>query len=372
MKKIVIIHFNPLELYPPIQNILLTASGFPGNNTVYVFTTTSVNKELKRFKSPSSNIHIIRVSKSGAGMTALIRYWNFICFYMGSLIYLLIKRPSRIMYFETLSSFPVWAYKKIFKGKAEIFIHYHEYTSAEEYVKQPKLLKFFHQNEKYLYPSAKWVSHTNSYRMEKFEADMQPVLINNKKILPNYPPQQWCVAPKKNIENPARIVYVGALSMQTMFTREFANWVASMKGRVTWDIYSYNAEDEAIQFLKSLNSPFINLKGGVDYDRLPEVVKNYDVGVVLYTGHLDNYIYNAPNKLFEYLACGLDVWFPSVMKGSLPYVTTHSYPKVIALDFLKLGDVDANKILDRTGYELQPTSFFCEDVLKGLNEALFQ
>jgi hypothetical protein len=29
----------------------------------------------------------------------------------------------------------------------------------------------------------------------------------------------------------------------------------------------------------------------------------------LYKGHIPNYIYNVPNKVYEYLACGLQVWY---------------------------------------------------------------
>ena len=36
---------------------------------------------------------------------------------------------------------------------------------------------------------------------------------------------------------------------------------------------------------------------------------DYHIGLTLYNGHIPNFVYNVPNKVFEYLACGLDVWY---------------------------------------------------------------
>ena len=130
--------------------------------------------------------------------------------------------------------------------------------------------------------------------------------------------------------------------------------------------------DSARNYIDTLNSMFIEVKPGLPYDELPRIIKNYTVGVVLYNGHIPNYIYNAPNKLFEYLACGLDVWLPQTMIGSLPYVTQNSYPKVTALDFTTLPEFDLYSGIDRTGLHFKPTTFFCEDVLIEITKLLFK
>ena len=367
MENIFIIHFNPIELYPPVQNLLNYAAKHSGKK-LFVLTNKSLNKAHEDFEPASGNIRIIRLAKSGPGMNAISRYLNFILFYVGSFLWLLFKIPSRVMYFETLSSFPAFLYKKI-RGKAvSIFVHYHEYSATEEYANGTKLLKFFHRLEKHLYPQVAWLSHTNSYRMEQFVKDIAPVEIPIKKILPNYPPQSWATPARAVIKEPVRIVYVGALSLHTMFTGEFANWVMEQKGKVIWDIYSYNTRQNARDYLSSLNCKFIQLKEGIPYNKLPQTLQHYDVGVVLYTGHILNYVYNAPNKLFEYLACGLDVWFPAVMKGSIPYINTHNYPKVIALDFTKLQELNLPLTLERLNHTENKNNFFCENVLTELGD----
>ena len=321
MKKIVVIHFNPLELYPPVQNFLHYAGNHFFATSISVLTTATTNTAFHEFQSPSSNIRIVRLGRSGLKMPALRRYANFIVFYLGCLWHLVKKKPSGILYYETLSSLPAFLYKKMCKKSVEIFIHYHEYTSKEEYAGGTKLLKFFHYLEKLLYPAAQWVSHTNKYRMEYFEKDIFPGVIPVKKILPNYPPRSWFFPPKGAIQKPVKIVYVGALSMHTMYTEEFVDWVIQQNGNVTWDIYTTNIKEKAKIFFDKLQSDFITLKEGVNYDELPLILKNYDVGVILYQGIIANHIFSAPNKLFEYLACGLDVWFPLTLKGSFSYIT---------------------------------------------------
>ena len=102
------------------------------------------------------------------------------------------------------------------------------------------------------------------------------------------------------------------------------------------------------------------------------ILKNYDIGVILYKGHISNYVYNAPNKLFEYLACGLDVWLPKKMTGSLEYVTVATFPKILALDFLNLQLFNLHKAINRDGCFYQKNSFFCESVLKEIADKFFE
>src|SRR6202043_3312153 len=101
----------------------------------------------------------------------------------------------------------------------------------------------------------------------------------------------------------------------------FANWIIQQDGRATWDIYSDNITEDAKVFLKSLNPELVRFQGRVNYFRLPGILRNYHTGVILYNGHIPNYIFNAPNKLFEYWACGLDVWFPEIRKSTMFYAT---------------------------------------------------
>ncbi len=150
------------------------------------------------------------------------------------------------MYYETISSLPAYLYKRFFNKKAELYIHYHEYITPAEYGNGMKLTKLLHKFEMQLYPVAKWVSHTNESRMQMFIKDIAPARIHEPKILANYPPKAWSTKSTTKRSLPVKMVYAGSLSMDTMYTREFAGWVEAQNGKVTWNIYSYNITRDTI------------------------------------------------------------------------------------------------------------------------------
>lgn len=362
MRNKVIIHFAPLELYPPIQN-LLSELAKKGAKNLYVISTRAKTDPI--FTLESEAIKIVRFGYSGMKTNSLIRLLNYAYFYIAGLGLLLYRWPNRILYYETLSSLPVYLFKRFFNRACEVLIHYHEYTSPQEYAEGMKLSEAFHTREKWLYPRSKWISHTNEFRMKLFKQDVAPVEIPQAHILPNYPPRNWASDPKTNFDRRVKIIYVGALSLDTMFTREFARWIIDHNGNVTWDIYSSNYTEDARNFLVGLNSPYIQFHEGISYNQLPSVLRNYHIGVILYKGHIPNYIYNAPNKLFEYLACGLDVWFPQQMIGCSPYVRTDECPKILPLDFERLHNMDLVPVTARSGKIISP-EYFCEETLRPL------
>lgn len=359
-----IIHFAPLELYPPVQNLLVEVGKYNSSERVIVFTTRTTVAGLQAFSVDSEKIRIVRLGESGQKLNIIARYVVYVYFYTVCLLLLLWRRPKSILYFEAISSFPAYVYKKFFCHRCAILIHYHEYTSPDELRNGMKLVNYFHRLEKELYPQAVWVSHTNEFRMKKFKKDNDATEIKCPYILPNFPPRTWASAPAKHITLPLRIVYVGALSLETMYTREFSEWVLAQNGKVIWDIYSYNFTDEARTYLYSLNTEWIKLKGGVNYYDLPRYLQKYHVGVILYNGHIPNYVYNAPNKLFEYLASGLSVWFPDIMTGSKTYCTNGTYPEILALDFSSLNTIKVEQLIAREGHQLKRSSYYCEDALQ--------
>ena len=102
------------------------------------------------------------------------------------------------------------------------------------------------------------------------------------------------------------------------------------------------------------------IKGYVPYELMPSILSNYDIGVILYKGVIPNHIYAVSNKLFEYWACGLDVWFSDKMTGSLQYSRTDFYPKLIPVNFEELDGFDMNCAISHTGLSYQPFPYYCE------------
>ena len=125
-----------------------------------------------------------------------------------------------------------------------------------------------------------------------------------------------------------------------------------------------NTDAETEEYLKALTDPRIRFcNGGVDYENLPEVLSKYHVGLILYRGNTRNYIFNAPNKLFEYLICGLDVWYPPTMLGVKPYARDDAWPRVIEVDFEKMGSLDLDRLRSREGLPNVPWTKSCESQL---------
>jgi hypothetical protein len=365
-RPVFIIHFQPLELYPPVMNLVNYIKSYDEDFSVIILSTHSTNPGIDTFKAGSKKISIIRPCKSGTALPAMIRYLNYIYFYACSLFLLMLRRPRAILYYETLSSYPAYLYKKYFSADIPLYIHYHEYTSPAEYMTGMKLVKYFNKKEKKLYHKAAWISHTNEERLSRFLADERLESGHNTFILPNYPSELWQHKPALLDDESIKIVYAGAVSMDTMYTESFANWVQSKNGKLLWDIYSNNITENARTFLGKINSPFIRLLNGVNYNELQKILPGYNVGVILYNGHIPNYVFNAPNKLFEYLACGLDVWHPGVMIGCLRYNTAGTYPAVISLDFTNPDSFDIDRLVARQGYPYKPSEYFYENIYPGL------
>ena len=130
MKTIVIIHFSPLELYPPVQNFIDQLQNAGGFKKVVVVTHRNPVNELTDYNARETRVEIVRFADLFRGLGQLSRFLNYLSFYFVCTYNLLRHSPSVVFYYETLSSFPVYLYKKFFNRNAEVFIHYHEYNIA--------------------------------------------------------------------------------------------------------------------------------------------------------------------------------------------------------------------------------------------------
>jgi len=364
---IAIIHFQPLEYYPPVQNIIRYLGRELPDKQILVYTTAPGRRGVAAFRPDSSHIRITTSGSIKTSQNRFMRLFQYLIFNTGVLFHLWLHRPGRVFYFETLSSFPAFIYKKIINRKADILIHYHEYTTPGEYRTGMLLERQFHSFENYLFPRASWLSHINDERMRRFLEDISPVKVKNPKILPNYPPESWRAEPGTGKQGACkRIVYAGALGLESMYIQAFAEWVEAQNGKAQWDIYSQQDGTELRTLLASMNSKNIHFLGMLSYDELPAILQTYDLGVILYKGVKPNHVHAASNKLFEYAACGLDVWFSKQMTGSYPYIKTDSYPRILPVDFSDLNNEITPDMLLHKDIPYEPSPYYCEKVLADL------
>jgi hypothetical protein len=327
-KKLILLHFQPLEKYPPVMNFINLAAQ---RNQFQIIVCTTRNKESSWFSNPDCKIY-----RFGPGLeNKWARAFTYFLFNFLSFCVLLIKNPGIVFYYETLSSFPVSLYSFL-RYNFRLFIHYHEYVSEDEKKQGSAYYRLLLSCEQLLLRKAIWISHTNEDRCELFYNDFPFLSKEQLRQLPNYPPKSWFNSINPNYSIPSeciRIVYVGSIGLNTMYIREFAEWVVSMKGRVIWDIYSDSYSPDVRSYFDRLSSDFIHLKQGVRYYNLPQILFSYQIGVVLYKGHIPNFIFNVPNKIVEYLACGLQVWYPIQMKSVSAFNEKYAWANLKPIDF---------------------------------------
>ena len=402
MSKLAILHYLPLEYYPPVTNFIdyIANEHSDDFNKVKVFTCKNIKarKEYKikgkgerekgkgevirseNIKGESIQVSSLKSFKfriyrspfpkeSDSGFKRLLKYLHYNLF---SLIRLISYRPDNLLYYESYSVWPAYIYTKYFNRKCRIFIHNHEYFSKKWYASTMKQVRYFHKlEEKWLYRKALWISETNEERKELFHKDYPYLSKVKLKILPNYPPSLWhkeSLYKKQRTTNRAlTVVYIGSLSLKNTYIKEFCEWVINQKGDIKFDIYSYNISQDTIDFLSGINNPDIKFfNNGIEYDGIPNILSKYDVGIILYKPFSLNYINNVTNKFYEYFACGLDIWFSKTMKSTYQHIEPKTYPAVIPVDFTRLKHFNWQKAVDKTGRKPTKEMYFCEDVYQEL------
>ena len=368
---IAVFHFSPLELFPPAMNFLgCLEESLPDHFDVIVYTTWPA-KSKKIFETKGKKIRIKRLSRFTLGLPLFSRVLQYVQYHLRSFFSAIIIKPSKIIYFETISAFVPYIICKWFYRSTGLFIHYHEYMTPQEY-NIMFLNRNFHKLERKIYPRAKWISHTNRMRMQLFLEDLENPLLENTHIFPNFPPAKWKrELPNIQPEFPLRIVHVGSLgSIKKLYIREVISWIRSLHGQLSLDLYSMDLPGEIKDLIESEGSALVRWKGPADYGDLPKILQEYQVGLIMYKGADDNTSYSAPNKLFEYLVCGLDVWYPLELKGTYEYDSS-SWPKTLRLDFRNLAKYDVHTLLDRRQGEQRNIDFTCEHASSELISMLF-
>lgn len=361
-KKVFIIHFQPIELFPPALNMI---DFFGNEKNIELFVCT--NKKLKENTLQyyqNENVKIYRPSTLSKNRA--IQYLNYFSFYFSSIVLLFWHHPRVVLYIETLSSWPALIYKKISGRGIKLMVHYHEYTEPALYESGMFLARYMHKIERKMYNSFSWISHTNPIRMQMFKDDCNLNSLNNEtfNIIPNYPSKSWLKEEGSNapINGIKKMVFVGSLGYKNMYLQEVVDFLNDHPEEFSLDVYSYNIDNKAKEVLKTCDNKNIKFFGGCDYKALPEILKNYHIGLVIYKPFSQNTIHAVSNKVFEYLACGLDVWYSNDMTYTNSYERISVYPKILSVDFKELRSFDYKSALNREGLPYVPSTFFYEDI----------
>lgn len=359
--RVAIIHFQPLEVLPPAMNMIDFISK-DEELDIKVFTNKNKHNQLNVYQN--ENVKIFRIA--GLNKSGIIQYVNYLKYYLTTLIHLFIFRPKVVVYIETLSSWPAIVYKNMSGSKVKLMVHYHEYTEPSLYETGMYLSRKFHKIEKRNYKKYSWISHTNEERMEMFRKDCNLQSFQEKIFytMPNYPSSKWYYNHASKVTDPGiyKLVFVGSLGYNNMYLQELLDWLSKHRDKFSLDIYSYNIDAAAKKAIMESHLSNIRFFNGVDYFELPKILKNYNIGLVIYKPFSLNTVHAVSNKVFEYLACGLDVWFSDDMTYTFNYIKQDSFPKVIAVNFKDLQNFDFQKALSREGLKFLSTEYYFENI----------
>lgn len=328
-KKICIVHFRSIDKYPPIYNLLRILDK---NSLVKQYTVITSKFTLE---NNFNNINFKQIDISSS--IKLFRYIQYVFFYLKCFWYFISIKPSTILYFESLSAIPCIIYKNLYKN-IKLLVHYHEYTTPEEYKNGMVLDRISYQLEKLNSNKYSWFSHTNAERLQFFSNDFGGLPKDKLKVMTNYPLLGWAepkFVKRFKTTDKIQLVYIGAISFEDTYIKEILHFVKMNEKDFNIELYSFNLSDDVRNYIFGLNSFSIKYSGTVSYNLIPTILKNKDIGLILYKANTLNYIYNAPNKLFEYLSCGLDVWYPYKMKGCDSF-QSDIFPKVTSVNFTNI------------------------------------
>lgn len=340
---------------------------YDGNIIVWC-TSTPKNRNLSVYQNTSPKVKIRRMRFSESHL--FFRMIDYGFFYLKGLNLLFHSKANTVLYFESISAWPALMLKRIKGKRIKVMVHYHEYMDPHDRTQETFLSKWLHHMEKKMYHCFSSISHTNEVRLQMFKDDND---LNNLpaslfRFIPNYPPGSWLKEQKNHCinEKVKKLVFVGSLGYDSMYLQEVMDWLSIHEKEFALDIYSYNIDEKAKQALQNQSLNNIRFCGGADYAALPSILKKYDVGLVIYKPFSQNTIHAVSNKVFEYLACGLDVWFSEDMTYTLNYSRNNVYPKIIPVNFKQLHSFDYISALSRENLTYQASSFFYENVYSEL------
>ncbi len=275
---------------------------------------------------------------------SIIRYFSYLNYNIIGTIILLITRPEKVLIFESLSIFPAYIYSKVFTKKA-IHIHFHEYISIPEKESSSLYMIFlFYLEDKLLrkYTS----SQTNEDRKELFLKDHTYLKTETVAVFPNMPPSSWWTDWGKHKESwnggKIKLVYVGVLDSETMYLEEVLHWVKENPEELELTLISHQGNSKTEEIIQKFKSNNIIVKSAIDYYCLPMELVKYDIGLVLYKGHIPNYVYNVPNKVYEYLNCGLMV----LVDDAILSLKRQNILGVIQSPFKEISQINMKDILN--------------------------
>ncbi|WP_354694204.1 hypothetical protein [Elongatibacter sediminis] len=343
--KVAYLHILPLEYYPPACTFLDTLAAEKSVD-VRVYTTCNL-----RGRKPYCNksVTIDRGDAPNPGALRVLRLLTTIKWHVKTAFSLRRFQPDSIVYVEPHSAIAAWLFLRFFSGKARLYVHHHEFYEQRDFLRPgmqlPRIGNL--KERQFLFPRAEWISQTNEDRLRLAMRDNPAISDTAWRVLPNYPPAEWCTKRDVNAAGwgqPVRLIYVGSASFEDTYIQEITRWASRYPKDIQLHICGYNVKADVFEWLDQQRFSNVTYEpDGCAYEELPSILTEFDIGLVLYKGNTTNFVFNIPNKVYEYLCCGLEVWYPTEMTSIKKFQGEHSLP-LRELDFSNLVHFDSSDL----------------------------
>lgn len=343
-KSALVLHYNPIVLYPPAKSGVrfLEQNGFD----VKVVTTQDAS--------------IQSISK-------LLLFLRILWFNLRATIRMVRGSIDLLVVYEHFSILTV-RLCRVLHPNCKVWLHFHEYSSPLEVRKSGCYSRYCWSRVANLIKDVSLYTHTNVWRLSQFQKDFDCDIycIQNGRFIPNTPPRSWihkAASNRKEVQcekGPLRLVYHGAVHSKTTHILELYRLLINSPGKYKLDIYS---RDEIIE---GYNED-VEWHDSIPFQELALILPTYDVGLILYKGHIPNYVHNVPNKFWEYRAAKLGVIVPSEMNVTL-FPESHR-EKVAVIDFHECSANQFDQIIEgllETEFvqdSVPPIEFYLHDIL---------
>ena len=337
--RIACIHVLPVEYYPPAMTMLEVLARH-ADWDVSVWTTANSRGQVPW--NPAG-LSVERIRQASPSAFLPIRASGYLNWHLRTARAIAKWKPDVVISVEPHSALAAWTYYRVFNGRAPLFIHHHEYYAPEDFdAPGMRLLRATRGLERdNLFTRAVWISQTNERRLELLRQTNPAVSKEVSRVFPNYPPRSWveraAQARRGTTDSRTHFLYLGSASLEDTFIGEAAAWAARHPEMCTLTIVGNNIAGSAWSYVESLKASNISIdRAGWEYDEIPERLADFDAGLVLYKGNTQNFVYNVPNKIFEYLAGGLAVWYPQEMIATAEFHRAHPALRMREMDFRQL------------------------------------
>lgn len=350
--KIACLHVLPLEYYPPARNALAFMSR---RERWSVRAWTSRNRRGLREWTPKG-VEVSRPRDTDPRSVMPLRIGGYLAWHIRAAAEVAAWKPDALLSIEPHSALAAWIYYRFFRGSAPLFIHHHEYYAPADFSRPGmRLLRATMELEReYLFARARWVSETNAERLRLLLEWNTRITPNASRVWPNYPPADWVArasaTQSRHVAALTRFIYLGSASFEDTYIREVVEWVAKRPAGCTLHVAGDNIAGDVRDWLRMRGYSNVTFDfSGVDYGELPRFLSRFDVGLVLYRGSTLNFVHNVPNKAVEYLASGLEVWYPREMTAMTRFRDDNRGEPVREMDFRAMPETVPHPLPARSG-----------------------